>query len=319
MSNGIAPSEIIVKLIAIGALRGDVVRKRRTPMRFSLIGAVLPALVFCSVAMAQVDGLFDGTVTPTPLVGATSPLGIVASPTGIPLGSTEITSPGVSPLPAGVTGTITVPTTTTSTACPTVATPPAEMFGSTASFDGGGMSAGTAAPATAVNSGAAAMSGTATGTFTSLTASVTSEMPVTSGSSGVLDTSGMSGMCGAGSSSVAASSSPTSTTPTTPGGGTQTGIPFGAYEIGNLGVGSTPPVPLPSVSPIVGTLGQNSPIPTLPTVSPGSATISPTTTTNPACAPTAGGTARTTGMYGIRPMTAPEQLLSQFFQCEREP
>jgi hypothetical protein len=137
MSNGLAPGKIILKLIEIGARRGC---KPRTPMRFSLIGAVLPALVVCNVAMAQVDGQFDGTVNPTPIVGATSPLGIAGSPTGIPLGSTEITSPGVSPLPAGVTGTITIPTTTTSTACPTVATPPSEMFGSTASFDGGGMS-----------------------------------------------------------------------------------------------------------------------------------------------------------------------------------
>src|SRR4029077_12746477 len=104
-------------------------------------------------AMAQVDDTAD----PTPAIGATSPLGIgmapTSSPTGIPLGSTEITSPGVSPLPTGVTGTITIPTTATSTACPTVATPPSEMFGSSASFDGGGMGMGTAAPATAVNSG----------------------------------------------------------------------------------------------------------------------------------------------------------------------
>jgi hypothetical protein len=128
-------------------------------MRFLLFGAVLPALVVCNAAMAQVDGQFDGTVTPTPTVGATSPLGIAAgSPTGIPLGAVGITTPGVSPVPTGVTGTITIPTATTSTACPTAATPPSEMFGSTASFDGGGMLVGTAAPATAANSGDTAMS-----------------------------------------------------------------------------------------------------------------------------------------------------------------
>src|SRR5438132_10586610 len=102
--------------------------KRRMQRRFSLIAAVLPALFVCNVAMAQVDGQFDGTVTPTPTIGATSPLGVAmggsGSPAGIPLGSTEITSPGVSPLPTGVTGTITIPTTTTSTACSTVATSP---------------------------------------------------------------------------------------------------------------------------------------------------------------------------------------------------
>jgi hypothetical protein len=74
-------------------------------MRFSLVAAVLPALFICNGALAQVDEQFDGTVTPTPMMGATSPLGITTgsggSPTGIPLGSTEITSPGVSPLPTG--------------------------------------------------------------------------------------------------------------------------------------------------------------------------------------------------------------------------
>src|ERR1700688_1137176 len=242
MYDSLASTEIVLKLIEIDARRGDAVCKRRTLMRFSLFGAVLPALVVCNAAMAQVDGQFDGTVTPTPTVGATSPLGMAigstSSPTGIPLGAVGITTPGVSPVPTGVTGTITIPTATTSTACPTAATPPSEMFGSTASFDGGGMSVGPAAPATAANSGDTAMSGTTTasGTSTSSTTSVTSEMPVTSGSSGVLDTSGMSGMCGSGSSSVAASSSPTSTTPTTPGGGARTGIPFGSFEITNLGV-----------------------------------------------------------------------------------
>src|SRR5258708_39213776 len=126
-------------------------------VRVLFIAAILPALFVSNVAMAQVDGQFDGTVTPTPMVGATSPLGVATgsagSPAGIPLGATEIASPGVSPLPTGVTGTITIPTMTTSTACSTAATSPSEMFGSTASFDGGGTGMATAAPATAANSG----------------------------------------------------------------------------------------------------------------------------------------------------------------------
>jgi hypothetical protein len=69
-------------------------------MRFSLIVAVLPALFVCNVARAQV-----GTATPTPTIGETSPLGIATgsanSPTGIPLGATELASPGVSPVPSG--------------------------------------------------------------------------------------------------------------------------------------------------------------------------------------------------------------------------
>jgi hypothetical protein len=87
-------------------------------MRFSLIVAVRPALFVCNVARAQV-----GTATPTPTIGETSPLGIATgsanSPTGIPLGATELASPGVSPVPSGVTGTITIPSTSSGTACST--------------------------------------------------------------------------------------------------------------------------------------------------------------------------------------------------------
>ena len=127
-------------------------------MKLSLIAAVLPALFVCNIAVAQVDGQLDGTdTTPTPTVGATSPLGIATgstgSPTGIPLGATEITSPGVSPVPTGVTGTITIPTTTSATACSTAATSPTEMFGSTASFDGDGTGVASAMPANRGNFG----------------------------------------------------------------------------------------------------------------------------------------------------------------------
>src|SRR4030088_1803184 len=117
------------------------------PMRLSLIVVVLPALVVCNAATAQVSGM----ASPTPTMGATSPLGMSAtgssvSPTGIPLGSTEIASPGVSPAPGDATGTIAMPG--SSTSCSTIGTAPSTMFGATASFDGGGMAPGTAAPAT---------------------------------------------------------------------------------------------------------------------------------------------------------------------------
>jgi hypothetical protein len=88
--------------------------------------------------MAQVED----PVEPTPTIGATSPLGIgmgsVSSPTGIPLGSTEIRSGGVSPGPSGLAGTITIPTTSSGTACSTAVTSPAQMFRSTAMYAGGG-------------------------------------------------------------------------------------------------------------------------------------------------------------------------------------
>src|ERR1700730_16603124 len=217
MSDSLTAGEPVA-MIKVGARRGDSAGKPRMPAKFLLIATVLPALLVGNLAMAQVDEPFDGTVTPTPMMGATSPLGITtgstSSPAGIPFGATEITSPGLSPLPTGVTGTITIPTTSSGTACSTTATPPSEMFGSTASFDGGGMAVGTAAPATASSSGITAMS-----TSSTSATSMTSAMPTSSASSGMLDTSGMSGMCGSGSSSLAASSAPTSISPTTLGGG----------------------------------------------------------------------------------------------------
>src|SRR4030081_859134 len=189
-------------------------------MRISLIAAIFPTLLVCNVATAQVSGM----ASPTPSIGATSPLGLgtgsTVSPTGIPLGSTEIASPGVSPAPGDATGTIAMPS--SSTACSIIGTAPSSMFGSTASFDGGGMAMGTSAPATAATSGTMATSGMSTSSGMSAT-------------SGMLGTSGMSGMCGSGSSSI---SSSTPTSPTTPGGVARTGIPLGSTEVGNLGVSS---------------------------------------------------------------------------------
>src|SRR6267378_2594522 len=237
MSDSLASSEIISKPIDAGVRRGGAVFKRRMTMRFSLIGAILPALVVCNAATAQVSGM----ASPTPTMGTTSPLGLgtgsAVSQTGIPLGSTEIASPGVSPAPT-VTGTIAMPS--SGTTCSTLGTSPSSMFGSTASFDGGGMAAGSAAPATAATSG----------------------------------------MSGSGSSSIASSSTPTSTSPTTPGGGARTGIPLGSTEIGNLGVSSAATVPTNSVLPTVGTVGSSTPLmPTMPIVtSPPIASSTPAST-----------------------------------------
>jgi len=107
-------------------------------MRLSSIAAVFPALILCNAAAtAQISGM----ASPTPTIDATSPLGMgtgsPVSQTGIPLGATEIASPGVSPAPVGVTGTISMPG--NGTTCSTLGTSPSGMFGSTASFDGGGI------------------------------------------------------------------------------------------------------------------------------------------------------------------------------------
>src|SRR5207302_10214326 len=135
-------------------------------MRLPWIAAILPALVVCNAAMAQMSGM----ASPTPTIGATSPLGIgTGSTAGIPLGSTEIASPGVSPAPGDATGTISMPS--SSTTCSTLGTAPSGMYGSTATYDGGGMAAGAAAPATAAAPGMSTSSGI----------SATSGMSTTSG------------------------------------------------------------------------------------------------------------------------------------------
>src|SRR5216683_4114821 len=312
MSDSLASSEIISKPIGAGVRRGDAVFKRRMPMRFSLIAAVLPALFVCNGAMAQVSGM----AAPTPTMGATSPLGLgmgsSVSPTGIPMGATEIASPGVSPMPTSVTGAIAMPG--SGTTCSTAGTSPSGMYGSTATYDGGGTAAGAAMPATAATSGATAMSATST----SSGISATSGMPTTSG---MPETSGMSGMCGSGSSSIASSSTPTSTSPTTPGGAARTGIPLGSMEISNLGVSSAPAVPTTGVLPIVGAVGPSPLAPTMTTVSP---TTSPTTTSsNPACATTgtigAGGIGSFAGAgnAGVTGTSIGARTLRQFILCQR--
>src|SRR5882757_30430 len=101
-----------------GQIRRSNSMRALLPVRLSLIAAILPALVVCNAAMAQVSGM----ASPTPSLGATSPLGMgtgsAVSPTGIPLGSTEIASPGVSLAPGDATGTISMPS--SGTTCSTV-------------------------------------------------------------------------------------------------------------------------------------------------------------------------------------------------------
>jgi hypothetical protein len=319
----------VAKMTDVGACRRNSVGKRKMPTGFAPAAVVLAALFSCHAALAQADTAFDGSVTPTPIVGATSPLGVTsgsgASPVGIPLGATEITSAGVSPVPTGVTGTITIPNPGNPTACSTVGTSPSEMYGSTASFDGGGLAVGTAAPATAAYSGTmtsgTTTSGTTTsGTATPLTTSVTPETPLYSGTPGMPDTSGMSGACGSGSSSLAASSAPTSTSPIVPGGAARTGLPLGSFEISNLGVGSTPAVPLPSVLPLASTMAQNPPAPTLPTLA--QATSSTTASSNPACASPGSGAAGMgnfagEGNAGVTGTSLSARLLRQSILCQR--
>ena len=233
-------------------------------MRFLTIFAAVVLGLAANAAMAQ------GMVIPMPSVSTTSPLdvtnGTSVGGTGIPLGATEITSAGTSPAPTNPTGTIAIPG--SGIPCATLGGAAAGMYGSTATYDGGGLALGTSAPATGMSAG-----NTAASPSLSMDPSATSGLSTSSGmlqssgtstSSGVLDTSGMSGMCGSGSSSVAASSTPTSTSSTVPGGAARVGIPLGSTEIGNLGVSSFAAVPTPSVSPIIGS--QSLVAPAMPVV-----------------------------------------------------
>src|ERR1700688_4584466 len=120
-------------------------------MAFAAILAICGASSLChNAAFAQA-----GMTLATPPLGVTSSLGMVpgapVGPNGLQLGA----SPTVNPVPNGVTGTVTVPSTSSGAgACSTVATSPLGTFGSPAAYDGGGMAmAGTTMPATAATSG----------------------------------------------------------------------------------------------------------------------------------------------------------------------
>jgi hypothetical protein len=257
-------------------------------MRCWLIAAGF-ALFTSGAAFAQVTGM----AVPTPTVGATSPLGSTTgspiSPMGIGLGATELPSAGISPAPT-VTGSIAVPA--TGTACSSLGLSPTGMYGSTSTYDGGGMAIAGSTPATAAGAtaGSIDMSSSIPATSGMSATSGTTQSTGMSTSSGMLDTAGVSGMCGSGSSSITASSSPTATSPTVPGGYARTGVPLGSTEIGNLGVSSAALLPTPAVPLVTGSVALT--IPTAPAV------------TVPSTAPTstAGcssfGTSTSTGLPG---------------------
>jgi hypothetical protein len=111
-------------------------------MRPALIVAMLAILFLCNTAVAQVGGMGS----PTPRIGATSPLGMTLGmapgapvpPAGIPMGSTEIASPGLSPPAPGTLGMTSM--------CPATGSTSSGMSGASTIYDGGGMGTGTSAP-----------------------------------------------------------------------------------------------------------------------------------------------------------------------------
>src|SRR5712691_8942016 len=72
-------------------------------MQRLLIATMAAALLGCGSALAQVGGM--GVSPGTSPLGMTSPLGIgpasPVAPAGVPLGATELASPGVSPSTSG--------------------------------------------------------------------------------------------------------------------------------------------------------------------------------------------------------------------------
>ena len=119
------------------------------------------AALGCSPAFAQVGG----TSVPTPGIAATSPLGMSGSsqtgtsvgPTGIPLGATEVTSPGISPMlsdPTGMMG-------STCSVDGSASTGISGGISGVSTYDGGGLAVGggmlggSAAPCSAASSGVA--------------------------------------------------------------------------------------------------------------------------------------------------------------------
>src|ERR1700749_1960348 len=200
-------------------------------MRALLIVATALPFLCGSAAFAQVE-------TVTPPLGVTSSLGAVP---GVPVGPNGLqvgASTTASSMPNGVTGTITVPNTSTGAApCSTLANSPLGTFGSPTTYDGGGMAManGSTMPVTAATSGGVVPPETSTSSGISMSTAISPTSGETI-SSAMPETSGLTGMCGSGASSITASSNPTSTSPATSSGGTGAGIPLGSYEIGNLGV-----------------------------------------------------------------------------------
>src|SRR5262245_7536193 len=131
-------------------------------MRRLLMVVTTAALLGCGSASAQIGGL--ATSPGSSPLGITSPLGIgpaaPVAPTGIPLGATELASPGVSPMTSGASPV--VPAIGGATACSDagalggsigIANP--GTSGSSTIFDGGGLGGTASGTCAATTNGSA--------------------------------------------------------------------------------------------------------------------------------------------------------------------
>jgi hypothetical protein len=195
-----------------------------------LMAATAAYLLTCGFASAQVGG-----VGPTPL-GSTSPLGMTSplgsgpaapvAPTGIPLGTTELGSVGVSPTISG-TSPLSPPTTSSTATCAGI--------NSTAGNLSGGSGTGTSSPASGSLFDGGSLAGTASGTCAGIAT-------------------------GPAGGPAASASSPTGMGSTSPTG--RVGIPMGSTELGVGGLSPPPVIQTPNPSPAVPTFGSTTPCPT---------------------------------------------------------
>jgi hypothetical protein len=101
---------------------------------------VVATFLSCNCAFSPAFSQVGGMADPTPGIAATSPLGMVPGasvpPTGIPLGATELASPGLSPLTDGTAGMAGFGST-----CSAVGNSSSGISG-VSTYDGGGMGLG---------------------------------------------------------------------------------------------------------------------------------------------------------------------------------
>jgi hypothetical protein len=115
---------------------------------------VVATLLSCNSAFSPAFAQAGGMGSPMPGIAATSPLGMIPGalvpPTGIPLGATELASPGLSPLTDGTAGMAGF-----GTMCSAVGGPSSGISGAS-TYDGGGMGMGmgTSLPGSGVICGA---------------------------------------------------------------------------------------------------------------------------------------------------------------------
>jgi hypothetical protein len=130
----------------------------------ALIAAIATVPLGCGTAFSQIA---TGAPGPSPL-GITSPLGMAPGspvpPAGIPMGATELASPGLSPAPAATMG-----MTGNSTTCQVIGSPSSGISGSSTIYDGGGIGMETSLPGSTATSGTCGTSSSSSASLSAAT------------------------------------------------------------------------------------------------------------------------------------------------------